>query len=67
MNSATIDAHGYVFSMHLLNAGVVFTYRRGVMVARFDKVGNPRASKRGASKGQSPRFFVYNHEQTMLN
>ena len=46
--------------MHLLNlAGVMFAYRRGVMVARSGGLGNPRASRCGASNGGSPRFFVF--------
>ena len=38
---------------------VIFTYRRGVKVARFDRMGNPRASKRGAGNGQVSTLFLY--------
>jgi len=49
----------------------MFAYRRGVMVARFDRKGNLRASIRGASNGGSPRFLylgvnVINHLATLL-
>lgn len=71
-NTATVDAHGYVYErnirqyvhlpqrdgctiLHRINR---HTYRRGVVVARFDKVGNPTASIRGAGSRRSPRFFV---------
>ena len=37
----------------------MFAYRRGVMVARSGGLGNPRASRCGASNGGSPRFFVF--------
>ena len=52
----------YVKTDHSAHAiyelNVSFTYRRGVMVARSNELGNPRASVRGASNGRSPRFFV---------
>jgi len=41
----------------LINVRGYYTYRRGVMVARSNELGNPTASKRGASNRQSPRFF----------
>lgn len=50
-NMATIDAHGYVRNVPLLllhiNAtcvGCIITYRRGVLVARSDCDGFPKAS-----------------------
>ena len=59
MNSATIDAHGYVINVHLPNlAGVIFAYRRGVNVARFDKVGNPTASAVERATSSLHAFFV---------
>ena len=51
---ATIDAHGYVINVHLLNlAGVMFAYRRGVMVARSD------------SNGQSQGLDTWSEQRTV--
>ena len=68
MSTATIDAHGYVIIMHLLNlAGVMFAYRRGVMVARSGGLGNPRASRCGASNGRVSTLFLYLGVRALIN
>ena len=65
-NKATVDAHGYViYSPHCICTSVN-RYSVGVVhigvgfdVARFDKMGDARASTRGTSNSTDSRAFSF--------
>ena len=65
-NKATVDAHGYVkYSPHCIYTSVnrygvgVLHIGVGFDVARFDKMGDARASTRGTSNSTDSRAFSF--------